>query len=160
MKQIRDTQYLISEDGKIFNSKTKKFLKGSLDKDGYRRFSLNGFNASVHRMIMETYKPVENMEKLEVNHIDGNKLNNTLENLEWCTREENMAHLVSSGLSSKCSMKGSKNGRAKLDEDKVREIKKLLKEGLSLSEIGAIYGVGKTTISDIKNGKRWKHVQE
>lgn len=160
MKQIKNTQYYISQDGKVYNSKTNKYLKGSLDKDGYRRFRLNGLNVSFHRILMETFNPVENMDKLEVNHINGNKDDNTLTNLEWATREENMKHLVSSNLSKKCSNKGIQNGRAKLNEQDVLEIRKLLQEGLSSSKIANRFGVGKTAISDIKNGKTWSHVQE
>ena len=94
VKQIRDTQYYISEDGRVYNSKTKKYLSGSLDKDGYRRFRLNGLNVSFHRILMEVFNPVENMSELEVNHINGNKDDNTLANLEWSTRKENMEHLI------------------------------------------------------------------
>lgn len=160
MKQIKNTQYYISEDGRVYNSKTRKYLSGSLDKDGYRRFRLNGINVSFHRMLMETFNPVENMSELEVNHINGNKDDNTLENLEWSTRKENMKHLVSSGLSEKCANKGIQNGRAKLNEENVLEIKKLLRSGLSYSKIAEKFGVGKTAISDIKNGKTWSHIQE
>lgn len=160
MKQIKDTHYYITEDCKVYNSKTKKYLKGSLDKDGYRRFRLNNSNVSFHRMLMETFRPVENMEYLEVNHINGNKDDNSLSNLEWTTREQNMEHLVSTGLSTKCSNKGTQNGRSKLSEKDVLEIKKLIQSRMSYSKIAKIFKVGKTAISDIKNGKTWSHIQE
>ena len=160
VKQIRDTQHYISEDGRVYNTKTKKYLSGSLDKDGYRRFRLNGLNVSFHRILMEVFNPVENMSELEVNHINGNKDDNTLANLEWSTRKENMEHLINSGLSKKCSNKGTQNGRAKLNENDVLEIKRLLQKGLSYSKIAEQFGVGKTAISDIKNGKTWSHIQE
>lgn len=51
-----------------------------------------------HRLVLMAFKPVDNMENLEVNHIDGNKKNNKLENLEWCTSSENQIHAFKTGL--------------------------------------------------------------
>lgn len=44
----------------------------------------------VHRLVLENFKPVENMKELQVNHLDENRANNTLINLEWCTQQENI----------------------------------------------------------------------
>lgn len=60
---------------------------------------------SVHRLILENFKPVENMDKMQVNHIDGNKWNNKLSNLEWVTCSENNKHAHKIGLK---SQKGEK----------------------------------------------------
>lgn len=81
-KQIQKSNYFISEEGKVYNQKTNKFLSGSLDTCGYLRFRLKGKNVSIHRMVLETFNPCPNMNSLEVNHIDGNKTNNRLGNLE------------------------------------------------------------------------------
>lgn len=159
MKPInKHEQYLINLDSQIFSTKSNKWLAGRLDKNGYRRVVLDKVNVSFHRMMMETYNPIEGMENLEVNHIDGNKLNNKLENLEWVTREENMKHLVDSGLSEKCSNKGTTNGMAKLTEEDVLEIRKLHSEGLRNFELMKIYNVGKSAMSNIVNRNSWKHI--
>ena len=156
LKQIKQSNYYISEDGKVFNQKTNKYLKGSLDKDGYLRFKLEGKNVSIHRMVLETFKPIEDMSYFEVNHINGIKTDNRLENLEWVTHQENMKHMVKTNLSQKCSNKGSINGRAKLTEQQVKNIRQ---DTRNYQKIANDYGVTKSTISAIKNYKLWSHVK-
>lgn len=79
-----------SKEGKLLvlspASDSDPRLKVKLSKDNKR------YSFSVHRLMMKIFCPVENMEKLEVNHIDGNPQNNTLSNLEWVTSEENHRH--------------------------------------------------------------------
>lgn len=96
MKQIQNYEnYLIDENGKVFNQKTKKYLKGSIGENGYLyyRLSKNGVKKMcyAHRLVAETFLP--NKENLPVvNHIDGNKLNNNIKNLEWVTYSQNVQH--------------------------------------------------------------------
>ena len=54
---------------------------------------LNGRKVSIHRLMMKTFQPIENADEMQVNHIDGNKHNNQLDNLEWCTQSENIRHM-------------------------------------------------------------------
>ena len=82
-------------------TKGTKILKLVIDKDGYLRVNLykNGkqYNKKVHRLVTAAFIP--NPEgKTEVNHIDGNKTNNRVENLEWVTHSENIQHAWESGL--------------------------------------------------------------
>lgn len=79
----------VSNYGNIkINNKIKKIYK---DKDGYCIVSINSKPYKVHRLVAETF--LENkFNKKEVNHIDMNKENNNVENLEWCTHLENMQH--------------------------------------------------------------------
>lgn len=98
------THLLISEDGQVFSTKTNRYLKTFLHKNGYFVFCtrLNGAagkskSLKVHRLVAETYHP--NLDSLpQVNHIDGNKLNNSVINLEWVTNQQNMAHAKNLGL--------------------------------------------------------------
>lgn len=77
-----------------------RVLKDSNNGTGYRMVNLKHDGKqrmrTVHRLVMETFVP--NNDDLEINHIDGDKSNNTLVNLEWCTRSENVTHAVKLGL--------------------------------------------------------------
>ena len=82
-------------------AKNGKILKPVLQKNGYLTVSLNKNGKSktvhIHRLVAETF--LTNPDKLpEVNHKDGNKLNNCVENLEWCTSKENVQHSLEIGL--------------------------------------------------------------
>jgi len=78
--------YYISRDGKIFNSKNKQ--KYTYVKNGYHNLSLNNKMYAVHRLVALTYLKNPNNHPV-VNHIDENKLNNNVDNLEWVTQKEN-----------------------------------------------------------------------
>jgi len=103
-KEINEYKgYFATNDGRIYSAKTDKFLKMSKDKQGYLRVGLSvGYYKSktikVQRLIAEAFIPSDD-KSLDVNHIDGNKENNSVANLEWCTRSENCKHAFSIGLS-------------------------------------------------------------
>lgn len=154
-KQIFDTHYTIDEDGFVFNEVTHRTLKGSLDKDGYIRVQIYHPDGQrkkygLHRLLMIHFKPCEGMENLVVNHIDGDKSNNLLDNLEWVSVQENTAHAAKLGLLPR--MSGEKNGQAKLTRKEVEEIRNSSLTGVALSKI---YGISRAQISRIKNGTRW-----
>ena len=90
-----ETNYNIYDDGSCFNAKTNKFLAGSVKNTGYRMYNLtiNGEKKyySAHRLVAIHFIP--NPDNLPVvNHKDGNKLNNSVTNLEWVTQSENRQH--------------------------------------------------------------------
>lgn len=103
MKQISidniSTTYYITQDGKCYNSKTDKFLKGQVNyKNGYLSYNLTlpdgrKKRCYAHRLVAIAF--IENpLQKKEVNHKDGNKLNNNADNLEWATSQENKQHAL------------------------------------------------------------------
>lgn len=110
----------------------------------------------VHRLVAQTF--IENFNNLEqVNHKDGNKLNNRVDNLEWVTLEDNISHSIETGLR-KC--KGSDNNYSKLTEEEVVVIKKrILSEEETLTEIAKDFNISISVVSCIKLGKSWKHVR-
>lgn len=97
------TNSCIDEKGQCYNKKLKRYLKGSVLKNGYLSYMLtlsNGIKKRLyaHRLVAEYFIPNNDINKIQVNHIDGNKLNNNIENLEWVTPSENIQHAVSNGL--------------------------------------------------------------
>ena len=108
----------------------------------------------VHRLVMEAFSPIKNSLNLQVNHKDGNKENNNINNLQWVTNMENMQHAIKNNLAKKA--RGQDVGGVKLTEKDVLEICDLLKSGTdSLAQIGNKYGVSKHCIFDIKRKKSW-----
>jgi len=113
--------YKVSNLGHIKNSKGK-LLKPTLRSNGYLVKNLNKDGVKtqykMHRIVCGAF--IENPEnKPDVNHIDGNKQNNKLTNLEWCNRSENMIHAVQTGL-----LKGKKRPNVKLTNEQVAYIRK------------------------------------
>ena len=102
-KQLLDyPSYEISDLGRIRNKATGVVLK-PMDDRGYLRVNLykNGklYRKSIHRQVLLTFMPSDDPEnKWQVNHKDGNKKNNRLSNLEWCTPSENTKHAIKTGL--------------------------------------------------------------
>lgn len=85
-----DSRYEVSNEGRVRNVKTGRVINGRLNKknEGYRRVNINGKDEYVHRLVAKTFYDCDRP-NLQVNHIDGNKTNNALSNLEWVTRKEN-----------------------------------------------------------------------
>ena len=94
-KDITDfDNYEVSTFGNVRNKNTKRILKGRLDKDGYLRVglyinSINSYNKQIHRLVATAF--IDNPEnKPIVDHIDNNKANNNILNLQWATNTENI----------------------------------------------------------------------
>lgn len=111
------------------------------------------FNKTIHRLVANAFLPYESG-KPWINHKDGNKKNNHVSNLERCTRMQNVQHAMKNGLIAT----GERVGTSKLTTCSVLEIKKLLTNGVSHSEIANKFNVCKSTITLINTGETWKHV--
>lgn len=101
-KLIKDCpNYEASDEGRIKNSKTGRILRTTQNSRGYEQVSLRVnkkyVTKRVHRLVADSFYEGDHSE-LDVNHIDGNKLNNRLSNLEFCTRSENIRHAFDTGL--------------------------------------------------------------
>jgi len=105
-------KYLIDTDGNIFDVKENKYRVPIENAKGYYKVSFYVYGKYkkffVHRLVLQTFRPVDGMEKLQVNHIDGDKHNNTIDNLEWCTLKENMEHAWDNGLCKNSTPSGNK----------------------------------------------------
>ena len=152
--------YLISNQGRVFNFKFKKFLKPTKDRGGYLLVNLwkNGIRKlyRIHRLVALAFIPnPENKET--VNHIDGVKINNFAINLEWATNKENTQHALNNGLLK--PIKGSKNSSSKLTEDQVLEIRRIYSSGeISQRALGEMFDVTQMLISYIVRRKNWNHI--
>jgi hypothetical protein len=113
-------------------------------------------DALIHRLVASAF--IDNPQYLpQVNHIDADKQNNTVDNLEWVTAQQNVDHAMSHNLQNFAW--GDQLPQATLTKDQVVEIKKLLKEGkLNQREIARLFGVGKNAIWFIAKGLTWKKV--
>ena len=152
--------YMVSNMGNVLSlggrkgSEPLKVLRQSLMTSGYKMVVLRkdgiSKNVSVHRMVALAFIPNPS-NKAEVNHKDGNKLNNTVPNLEWVSKSENALHAY--------RVLGKKHGNGhhsvKLTADKAREI--YLSNAPTI-DLARKYGVSDTMIRNIKNGKAWKEV--
>ena len=136
----------------------EKILNINYDKDGYIQVGLkvNGKQLSrrVHRLIAIAFIP-NPKNKTTVNHINGIKTDNRIENLEWATFGENNMHACQTGL--RTSKKGSEHGGSKLTEKESEEIK-YGHFDKSYPQIGLIYGIKAPTVCNIRKGKIWKHI--
>lgn len=151
-------------------------IKGKIKKNqilknkGYNIIVLSKDNKKktflVHRLVALHF--ISNPDnKPQVNHIDGDKENNSVENLEFVTNQENRDHAIENGLvlteehrkSISKAHRGVKNNKAKLNDEKIIIIKKLLNYKYSQRFIAKIFNVHQSIICDIKNNKTWKHVK-
>jgi hypothetical protein len=94
-KSIENSLYYINKKGQVFNSKTGRTLVGS-SRNGYLRVTINGKIYSIHRLVWENYKG-EIPEGMVIDHIDGNRSNNNIENLRCVSQSENIKNSYQSG---------------------------------------------------------------
>lgn len=161
MGRVRSVDRVIAvKDGRMRKHKGR-VLKPLLNDRGYERVTLSNDGRCnikrVHRLVLETFKPHVNMSDLQVNHMDGDKLNNHLINLEWVTARDNILHAYDMGLITNIG-EGSPN--AKLSNADVLEILQRLDNGELQRVIGLDYGVSEDHISQINAGRRWRVVKE
>lgn len=136
----------------------EKILKQTLNKQGYFLINLYKNKQSKSylcgRLILETFVgPCPT--GMECRHLDNNPENNRLNNLEWATHQSNMDDQIKYNTRfNKAS--GEKNGMAKLNHNKIIEIKNLYKQGVSQKEIAKIIGISQSLVSNIINNKIWR----
>jgi hypothetical protein len=156
--------YFISNLGRVKSTlhrygNYKRFLIQQKNKDGYLRvsFSRNRKNKCffVHRLVAKHFiKNEEN--KTDVNHIDGLKENNSVFNLEWNTKSENIKHSINYGL--RIMGKGQNHNLSKLTDSDVIYIKQSLLKKVSQYYLADKYKVTQSCISNIKRGVTWSHL--
>lgn len=152
--------YQISDKGRVKSLKRgKELIMTSVNTThGYLRVKLlkdkKEYPFTIHRLVGLAFLPIIEG-KNEINHIDGNKKNNNLSNLEWCNRSENMKHADKTGL--RIMLKGQKNPKAKITDEIVRIIR-MERKGIFQTEIAKEFNLKQQTVSKIINHKLWTHI--
>ena len=149
--------YTVYSDGRVYSSITNKFLKPCPASRGYLMVGLyknkKVHKKYVHRLVAEAFlSPINET----VNHKNGNKKDNRLENLEWCTYSENHSHAFSMGLKKPRDIGGMNNINRKLTALDAIEIYKLAtKTNLTQKTIADMFNIDRTVVGKIKNKKLW-----
>ena len=145
-----DGKYLVTSSGIILsNVGRQKELVGKVTKEGYHTvvLTINGkkIYRNVHRIVAEAFIP--NPTNLpQVNHIDGNKLNNSVDNLEWVNSKDNLIHA-----------RDNKLLRCKLDMAKANEIRMLYNKGnTTYTKLAERFNISKSLVGAILNNERWQ----
>lgn len=159
------TEYYIDEMGRVYSKSfyfKDKNLRGILvekkpninRRRGYLYARTRNKNWQIHRLVAEYF--LSNPEgKKYVNHKDGNKHNNCVDNLEWVTAKENIKHAVDNGL---LVLLEKNNGNIKYTNNQVKEVYKRVNGGMTYREAGSIYDMPYSTVAHIMRGSRRKIV--
>lgn len=159
-----EDRYHVSSLGRLLSLKFKRgsrpgFILSNMGRSGYLYVPLCDGSAKktklLHRLVASAFLgpcPVG----LQVNHKNGVKSDNRIENLEYVTRSENLRHAWKMGLMVTI---GERHSQAKLKNEEVLEIKKRILEGEMQSKIASDFNVSKALICCIKSGKRWNHLE-
>lgn len=153
--------YLIYSDGRVWSIKKQIFRTPVLYNNGYYCLMLKSKGKRqtflIHRLVALAFIPNPD-NKTTVNHKDGNKLNNNVENLEWMSLRENIQHGYKTGLLKVPKIKhGEEHGASKFKQSEVDKIRELRKQGETLWGIANKYGSSAGVIGNIVNYKTWKN---
>lgn len=162
---INPNAYCITNFGRVWSNLTNSFRSIGHYRNGYCKLNIrlkdgSDKTLSIHRLVAMAFNPVPNMDTLEVNHIDGNKDNNHISNLEWVTHYDNMKHARETGL---LNINGENAYNATLTDVQVEQVCRLLSNHFDYDDILVFLGEPVdskciTKIRRIKDGYNWKYI--
>jgi hypothetical protein len=163
---IRTGAWIVDPDaGEVYSRRTGRPLRPQMSVDGYRNYGITLPNSPSAkwkvipvRASRVIYEAVYGLIPygLEINHIDGNKSNDRIVNLEAITPAKNIQHAVRTRLL--VAPKGEDNGRSRLTEQQVREIRALVGQGHSQGVVVDAFGVTQSTVSVVVRRLTWSHI--
>jgi hypothetical protein len=166
-QQLRQIQfgpnYYIDINGNVYNAKFKILKHQYANYGGYpcvmirRPWHQKGSKYTtkmVHRLVIMYFNRFPN-DNEECNHIDGNKLNYSLSNLEWVTHLQNVRHAINTGLTKEF---GETHHNAKVKQQDIIDIREKLSKGVLQKHIMKEYNLSQSHVSAIKTGAKWKHL--
>lgn len=161
LPDIKDL-YTITSDGEVYSDNVGKMKSRNRAGSEYQIINFmknDGTKACyrLHRLVMMAFQPIPNPSEMEVNHKDGNKKNNKLSNLEWCTSSENQRHAFRTGLQK--PRRGEKSNFSKLKEADVLKVFDLYNKNWSHTDIAAEVGCSSANIYSILSGKSWTYLR-
>lgn len=164
-RRVEGWPYSVSDQGRVRNDRTGKVLSPATNHSGYQRVSLcksgERKNVFVHRLVLTAfYRPPRENE--QTNHINADKADNRLDNLEWVTFEDNVGHALEAGLYDEHaeSARGQKAPASKLTPPDILEIRRRYEGEETQYELADAFGVDQRTISRIVRGEQWGHIKE
>jgi hypothetical protein len=153
-------EYFVSTSGEVFSNKYGELRTMRTNKHGvgYSGVSLSNSEGrttfKVHRLVAKAFLPTY-LESLQVNHINGIKNDNRVENLEMCTNSENQIH--ANKLRLRYIPKGERHYKSKLTGRDILEIRDLIPY-FTQEMLGKLYNTERSNISIIKTDKGWRHI--
>lgn len=155
-----EDRYLISSHGRIKSLYADVILKLKTNSRGYYVVGLwqkrKSKWFSLHKIVANNFIPNNNLIRNQINHKDGNKLNNKINNLEWCTAKENAFHSIQNGLN-KTIAPGDDHQGAKLTTHEVKIIRRVFLDGeVSVKNLCDKYNLKELTIRRIIHNRTWK----
>jgi hypothetical protein len=155
--------YSVSNHGRIHSRISNRIITGSITSEGYRRILIsavpghrNKRSYYIHRLVCEAFngKPLDGQ---QVDHVDGDKLNNWADNLEWVECLENIRRAIENGV--RPSQRGVDSVRAKLTAEQVRVIRSTPPRHGVLTELARRYGVSREVVSRARKGTTYRNVK-
>ena len=158
---IKSWPYEVSNRGRVrrtgrsSGTRPGLVLVGEISSRGYRRVLLQHGGQrkkhTVHRLVAVAFLE-HDPDRLTINHINGDQLDNRVENLEWCTQSENQLHAYRTGL----QLAGEHSGRAKLTQEQVGEIRRRYAKGETQTALAREFPVNQSMISKIVRREFWR----
>lgn len=173
MKDIGFSRYCITKSGEVYSLFSNRYMKQNKSHNGYSIVNIVGDDGNkktkkVHRLLLQTFQPIDNPSVMTVNHKDGDKGNNNLSNLEWLSFEDNIRHahvndLIAANFSNEHTVYPEDDEVIFLDKSKMISTRKdiseellhvifqRLQDGYRICDLSKMVGVRDYTIKNLVN---------